>query len=203
MIHGPKWTEKKYRASFFHSFLHSFLPWVCCMFVLYLPQLLGVRFYSSPLLGSRSASRTDKRPLSSYRAVPDTYAASPVFIPSVAARPSKPVNVVNPLGGGLWPPPVPFPQRKATTPDPGKWRSLVVIVTLQGEERRGDATIGTTELLIVQCVIWTPLACWVQITFKLLSSGHRWGTDLAWGQVFQKSSPYMRTVPNRNRLDWI
>ena len=69
--------------------------------------------------GSRSASRTDKRPLSSYRTVPDTYAATPLFVPS--ARPSKPVNVVQPVGGGgFWPPPVVFPQRQATTPDPGK-----------------------------------------------------------------------------------
>lgn len=67
--------------------------------------------------GSRSASRTDKRPLSSYRTVPDTYAASPLFVPST--RPSKPVNVVQPVaGGGFWPPPVVFPQRQATTPDP-------------------------------------------------------------------------------------
>jgi len=70
--------------------------------------------------GSRSPSRTDKRPLSSYRTVPDTYAASPLFVPSGAARLAKPVNVVQPIGGGggFWPPPVVFPQRQATTPDP-------------------------------------------------------------------------------------
>lgn len=40
----------------------------------------------------------------------------------MAARLSKPVNVVQPIGGGggFWPPPVVFPQRQATTPDPGK-----------------------------------------------------------------------------------
>ncbi|CAH3180891.1 unnamed protein product [Porites lobata] len=69
--------------------------------------------------GSRSASRTDKRPLSSYRTVPESFAASPLFVPSVAARQTKPVNVVSPLGGGVWPPPVMFPMRQATTPDPG------------------------------------------------------------------------------------
>ena len=76
----------------------------------------------SILSGSRSPSRTDKRPLSSYRTVPDTYAASPLFVPSGAARLAKPVNVVQPIGGGggFWPPPVVFPQRQATTPDPGK-----------------------------------------------------------------------------------
>ena len=80
-------------------------------------------FFDSFLSGSRSASRTDKRPLSSYRTVPDTYAASPLFVPSVSARPAKPVNVVQPIGGsGVWPPPVMFPQRQATTPDPGKSR---------------------------------------------------------------------------------
>ena len=71
-------------------------------------------------IGSRSASRTDKRPLSSYRTVPESFAASPLFVPSVAARQTKPVNVVSPLGGGVWPPPVMFPMRQATTPDPGK-----------------------------------------------------------------------------------
>ena len=76
--------------------------------------------------GSRSASRTDKRPLSSYRTVPDTYAASPLFVPS--ARPSKPVNVVQPVaGGGFWPPPVVFPQRQATTPDPGELNMVSAI----------------------------------------------------------------------------
>ena len=76
--------------------------------------------------GSRSASRTDKRPLSSYRTVPDTYAASPLFVPS--ARPSKPVNVVQPVaGGGFWPPPVVFPQRQATTPDPGELNKVSAI----------------------------------------------------------------------------
>ena len=66
--------------------------------------------------------------MSSYRTVPDTYAASPLFVPSVAARPTKPVNVVQPIGGGgggsggVWPPPVMFPQRQATTPDPGESR---------------------------------------------------------------------------------
>lgn len=76
--------------------------------------------------GSRSASRTDKRPLSSYRTVPDTYAASPLFVPST--RPSKPVNVVQPVaGGGFWPPPVVFPQRQATTPDPGELNMVSAI----------------------------------------------------------------------------
>lgn len=77
----------------------------------------GVQF-----VGSRSPSRSDRRPLSSYRTVPDSYAASPLFVPSVASRPPKPVNVVQPIGGGggFWPPPVVFPQRQATTPDPGK-----------------------------------------------------------------------------------
>lgn len=75
--------------------------------------------------GSRSASRTDKRPLSSYRTVPDTYAASPLFVPS--ARPSKPVNVVQPVAGGFWPPPVVFPQRQATTPDPGELNMVSAI----------------------------------------------------------------------------
>lgn len=74
--------------------------------------------------GSRSASRTDKRPLSSYRTVPESFAASPLFVPSVTARQTKPVNVVSPLGGGVWPPPVMFPTRQATTPDPGKLEQL-------------------------------------------------------------------------------
>ena len=45
-----------------------------------------------------------------------------MFVPSGAARLAKPVNVVQPIGGGggFWPPPVVFPQRQATTPDPGK-----------------------------------------------------------------------------------
>jgi len=30
------------------------------------------------------------------------------------------------MGGGLWPPPVVLPQRKATTPDPGK--SMVIFI---------------------------------------------------------------------------
>lgn len=40
----------------------------------------------------------------------------------MASRVPKPVNVVQPIGGGggFWPPPVVFPQRQATTPDPGK-----------------------------------------------------------------------------------
>ncbi|XP_074637432.1 uncharacterized protein LOC141895506 [Acropora palmata] len=69
--------------------------------------------------GSRPASRTDKRPLSSYRTPPEAFVASPTFIPSLATRSAKPVNVVSPVGGGVWPPPVQFPQRQATTPDPG------------------------------------------------------------------------------------
>ena len=52
--------------------------------------------------------------------MPENFAASPVFVPSVAARLTKPVNVVNPIAGGVWPPSVLFPQRQATTPDPGK-----------------------------------------------------------------------------------
>ena len=77
--------------------------------------------------GSRPGSRTDKRPLSSYKTVPESYAASPLFIPSVAGRSSKPVSVVNPLGGGVWPPPVLFPHRQATTPDPGKSGICLVV----------------------------------------------------------------------------
>ncbi|XP_068750634.1 uncharacterized protein [Montipora capricornis] len=69
--------------------------------------------------GSRPSSRTDKRPLSSYKTAPEAYAASPAFIPSLGTRPTKPINVVNPVGGGIWPPTVLFPQRQATTPDPG------------------------------------------------------------------------------------
>lgn len=69
--------------------------------------------------GSRPASRTDKRPLSSYRTPPEAFVSSPTFIPSLATRSAKPVNVVSPVGGGVWPPPVQFPQRQATTPDPG------------------------------------------------------------------------------------
>lgn len=84
-------------------------------------------------LGSRPASRTDKRPLSSYRTPPEAFVASPTFIPSLATRSAKPVNVVSPVGGGVWPPPVQFPQRQATTPDPGKLRVYLSLCTEGGQ----------------------------------------------------------------------
>lgn len=84
-------------------------------------------------LGSRPASRTDKGPLSLYKTPPEAFVASPTFIPSLASRSTKPVNAVSPVGGGVWPPPVQFPQRQATTPDPGKLRIYLSLCTEEGQ----------------------------------------------------------------------
>lgn len=66
---------------------------------------------------SRPTSGMEKRPFTSWLPVAEV---APVPQRSSSVMGPKPSPLGKPLGGGVWPPPVSFPSRQATSPDLGE-----------------------------------------------------------------------------------